>query len=72
MSSTNANVQAAMDAKTNLHVFGAVVSILEGGSLAGGSSDASAKKIIAMCQAEQQRQLRAMDKALKKEGVNAY
>lgn len=70
MSSSNKNVQAAMDAHTNLTIFAAVVEILEGGTIKGDIP--ATNKIIAICKAEQGRQLRLMDKALTKEGINAY
>jgi len=53
----------AMSAQTNLHVFGAVVAILEGGTLSS-YSGSSARRIIAICHKEQQRQLKLMDKAV--------
>lgn len=70
MSSTNKNVQAAIEANTALHSFEAVVAVLESGTPAGNTT--AARKIIAICKAEQGRQLRLMDKALTKEGINAY
>lgn len=70
MSSTNKNVQAAMYAHTNLTVFAAVVEILEGGTIKG--EIPAVGKIIAICKAEQQRQLRLMDQALRKENISAY
>lgn len=70
MSSTNKNVQEAMDAHTAINVFGVIVSALESGTPA--SRTTAARKIIAICHAEQKRQLRIMDKALTKEGINAY
>jgi hypothetical protein len=59
-------VQAAVEAHGNLNTFGAVVSILEGGHVYGPtdkSAGRTAAQIIALCRAEQQRQLKAMDKA---------
>lgn len=53
----------AMSAQTNLHVFGAVVAILEGGTLSNYSGTA-ARRIIEICHKEQQRQLKLMDKAV--------
>lgn len=55
--------KAAMDAHCNLNIFAAIVAILEGGTIYGGEN-AAAKKIIAICQAEQQRQLKLQDKAI--------
>jgi hypothetical protein len=54
---------AAMSAHTNLHVFGAVVAILEGGTLSSYSGSA-VRRIINICNKEQQRQLTLMDKAV--------
>lgn len=53
----------AMRAHTNLTVYGAIVAILEGGTLSGNVGGTPAR-IIAMCQKEQQRQLTLMDKAV--------
>lgn len=57
------SMQAAMEAKTNLHIFGAVVALLEGGTLSGYTGNAHAR-IIKICQDEQQRLLKQMDKAV--------
>lgn len=56
------SVDAAMRAKSDLNIFAAIVAILEGGTVSGGNVAAS--RIIKMCEAEQQRQLRIMDKAV--------
>jgi hypothetical protein len=53
----------AMEAHTNLNVFASIQAILEGGCVYGGENKA-AKQIIKICLAEQQRQLKLMDKAL--------
>lgn len=59
-------LRIAMESHTNLNTFEAVVAILEGGGIyrgANGSADKTASKIIALCKAEEQRQLTHMDKA---------
>lgn len=53
----------AAEALCNLNTFAAVVTILEGGHLYGNSSAAS-RRIIRICQQEQQRYLRAYDQAM--------
>lgn len=55
---------AAADAKVRLYTFAAVVALLEGGTLPGGSKSAytTANKIIKLCKDEQQRQLREWDR----------
>ncbi|VVE84935.1 hypothetical protein [Pandoraea sputorum] len=59
------HIKDAACARTNLHIFGAITSILEGGALCGGlGSDRVAARIIAMCQKEQQRLLATYDKAV--------
>lgn len=55
-------VDAAMRARSDLNIFAGIVAILEGGTISGGS--AAAAKIIKICKAEQQRQLRIMDRAV--------
>ncbi|MBD8540906.1 hypothetical protein IFU00_01265 [Oxalobacteraceae sp. CFBP 8761] len=52
-----------MTAKSNLNIFGAVVALLEGGTVSGGDN-AAKRKIIEICHKEQQRQLKIMDKAV--------
>lgn len=57
---------AAAHAHSNLNIFAAIVSILEGGHIYGpgaGSACRTADKIITLCKAEQARQLAAYDKA---------
>lgn len=56
------DVDAAMRAKSELNTFASIVAILEGGTISG--DNAAATKIIKMCKAEQQRQLRIMDRAV--------
>jgi hypothetical protein len=53
-----------MNAKSDLNIFAGVQALLEGGTVSG--SNAAAAKIIAICRAEAQRQLRLMDKAVAK------
>jgi hypothetical protein len=59
-------MKRAMHAHTNLNTFATIVRILEGGMVYGPTSDSAgrtAKKVLAICLQEQQRQLKAMDKA---------
>jgi hypothetical protein len=56
------HIKEAMNAHTNLTVFSAVQALLENG-LIYGPEPAAVRKIIAICKAEQQRQLRIMDAA---------
>lgn len=55
------------DAHVRLNVFYAVIGLLEGGTMPGGSNsaNATAEKIIAMCKGEAQKQLRIHDRALR-------
>lgn len=55
-----AHIREAARAHTNLNTFAAVVAVLEGGCVYG--DNATARKIIALAQAEQRRQLRIHDK----------
>lgn len=55
-------VDAAMCAKSDLNIFAAIDVMLEGGTVCG--HNATASKIIKLCRAECQRQLRLMDKAV--------
>lgn len=56
----------AAHAHSTLNVFGAVVALLEGGLIYDGSGTGArtAAKIIAICNAEGQRQLKRYDKAV--------
>jgi hypothetical protein len=59
-------IVAAAHAHSNLNIFAAVVSILEGGHIYGpgaGSANMTAAMIIELCKAEQARQLDAYDRA---------
>lgn len=55
-------MRAAMNADKDLNIFGAIIAILEGGTISG--SNAAAKKIVDVCHKEMQRQLRILDKAV--------
>lgn len=58
-------INAAAEAKANLHVFNAVVGLLESGSITeAGTARSTAAKIIKLCKAEMQGQLWAMDAAI--------
>jgi hypothetical protein len=52
-----------MNAHCNLNIFAAIAAILEAGVIYGGENSA-AKKILAICAKEQQRQLQLQDKAV--------
>lgn len=65
---TDKNIKTAMDAHTNLTMFSAIVALLESRCFYGNETTA-ARKIRAICLAEQQRQLRIMDKALENTNV---
>ena len=56
------------NAHVRLNMFYAVIELLEGGTLPGGSGSAghSAERIITICKAEAQKQLRIHDAALEK------
>jgi len=61
--------QKAAEALANLATFASVERMVEGGGIHGpGSSTANdtARKIIRLCQEEQQRQLRLMDAAMER------
>lgn len=61
----NEHAREAAQAHSNLNTFGAVVAILEGGLVYGhgdGSAKTTANKIINICQAEMQKQLRMYDR----------
>ena len=61
---TTLTTQKAAAAHTNLTMFGAVISLLESGCLYGNTPFKTAEKIIKLCKAEQQRQLRLYEEAL--------
>ena len=50
--------RCAAEHHTNLTIFAAVVSLMEGGHLYGSSPHKTAEKIISLCKKEQQRQLK--------------
>lgn len=58
---SRALLQKSQQAHTAINTAGAVVALLEGGTVRGW--DKTASKIIALCQKEMQRQLRIMDAA---------
>lgn len=63
---TDDRIKAAMEAHTHMNVFECVVALLESGCIYGrdtASANRTALQIIKMCKAEQQRQLRIMDRA---------
>ena len=59
----SAAMKSAMNAQTNLAVFDTVIAVLESGALHGYSGTATGR-IIEICRKEQQRLLKAMDKAV--------
>jgi hypothetical protein len=65
MKNNNKNAVDAAHAHTNLNAFAVVARIMEGGFLYG-SDNKAARKIIAICEAEQRRQLNLFDKAMAK------
>lgn len=65
MSNLKKHINTAAEAKANLHVFNAIVGVLESGSISGGgSAEATAKKIIKLCKQETFRQMWTMDAAI--------
>lgn len=60
------HIRNAAKAHTTLTVFGAVQALLEGGTIHGGNEGGgrTALRIIKLCQAEMQRQLKRYDKHL--------
>jgi hypothetical protein len=57
-------IVAAAEAHTDLNTFVAIVSILEGGTVYTASGKCTAAKIISLCQAESQKQIKVYDRAL--------
>jgi monomeric isocitrate dehydrogenase len=53
--------QAAAEHHTTLNTFASVVALMEGGTIYDAAANATAQKIIKLCQQEQQRQLTKMD-----------
>lgn len=67
------HIKNAAKAHTTLTVFGAVQALLEGGTIHGGKEggERTALRIIKMCEAEMQRQLKRYDRhlaAIRKQG----
>lgn len=60
------HAQIAAVARSNLHAWGAVVALLEGGILSGNSTYKSAQRVIKIAKAEMQKHLREYDAALLK------
>jgi hypothetical protein len=59
-------VRKAAEALSNLNIFAAIETILEGGHVMGGATNggiAAKAKIIAICKAERRRQIRIFDLA---------
>lgn len=54
----------ACEAQCNLNMFAGVVAMLEGGTIRGKAATKNAQRVIALCRAAQQVELRAYDKAL--------
>ena len=63
------SVEMAARAHTELSRFAAVTVVLEGGDIVSRTGQKTAEKIIALCEAEQQTQLRIYDAAC--EAINA-
>jgi hypothetical protein len=59
--SRRSHIIAAAYAHTELNIFVALVSILEGGALYTPKAQKAANKIIGICKIEEQRQLRIFD-----------
>lgn len=57
-------VGEAARAHSNLNTFATIVTILEGGHLYDNRTYKAAQRIIAICKQQQQRELRAFDRAL--------
>ena len=55
--------EEAAHAHTDLNLFGAIITHLEGGHLYTSSSEKTAQKIIDLCKVEMRSQLRNYDKA---------
>lgn len=64
MKKSKDHLKEACQAHTNLNIFAAVVSLLEGGHLYGCDNDAAAQRIIGICKREQDKCLRRYDHAL--------
>jgi hypothetical protein len=66
LTDVRAKAKEMSDAHVRLNAFYSVISLLEGGTLPGGSrsANATAEKIIRLCESEAQVQLRIHDRAL--------
>lgn len=62
--STSKYVQAACDHHSTLNAFASVVLLMEGAITYDPASNATSQKIIRLCKAEEQRQLRKLDAAI--------
>ncbi len=72
MSTIEGEIKQACAARANLHVFAAVIGLLESGAIVGGcTAQVAANRIIAICKKEEQRQLTKMDKAIERSLVKA-
>lgn len=56
-------VDQTADAQVDIHVFGAVIAILEGGCLRSPKSDPTAQQIIRLCKRQQHKLLDIYDAA---------
>lgn len=54
----------AATANANLNTWGAVVALLEGGTLSGGNTHAAQRRVIKIAQAEMQKHLVEYDRAI--------
>lgn len=63
-------IKEAAKHHTDLNVFASLVAILEGGCVYTDSGRRMASKIVDLCHEEEQRQLRAYDKALAEGGTH--
>lgn len=65
MSKRGNPIQRAAEAHTNLTTFGSIISVLEGGSIYGGSprTDRAVSRIIRTCKDEQKRLINEYDDA---------
>jgi hypothetical protein len=65
MKDVKQKINEACHAQAHLYVFAAVVGALENGTIhGGGTAEKTAEKIIQLCKAEMQRQVKTLDKAI--------
>jgi hypothetical protein len=57
-------IRIACEAHSDLNIFAAVIAILEGGTIYTSSGYSAASKIVKLCKAETQKQLRQYDLAV--------